>query len=485
MAKYLKSIKVSGNDSQVSTCNGKPIKEITINGVTYTRDISKLDPVQCNVSSIYDSYTVNSTASESTYRNIRLTGFLGNVRDATVSSTLTSGSRANIDITCNITLPEELPDGTVTGGYGDIGIVTTGKADTFKGTISLNTVSRCASYDKVNNPSANYYSMVNIPFEIQRQMEEQDDWEPSGWPADGEIQGTAVGAMLVNPQLWSISSEELSQIIVALSDQFKDKFKDSSDGSYSDWKDYEAELIGMAIPSPESPIVLICSRYNDIGYNSLHELCMDLEAGVLNCYEQGVVYMFVDEDPVYIDTSSLWRASQSICWFNFFPGNVRRAYESFVHDEAYGIWSDRFNWETVVPEDYAAIGNYLDADIVDYTYESGNMEALEQGLLDAVDNARYFITPAVKYSPDVIKQVGADYPGFGPDSCVMQTLGVTLQEMQGMYDEFQAGCDYYFTQAESDLSQALVDSVANYCAGACYTEYPSVSGNATLALITQ
>ena len=137
-----------------------------------------------------------------------------------------------------------------------------------------------------------------------------------------------------------------------------------------------------------------------------------------------------------------------------------------------------------MPEDYEAIGSYLDADIDNYIYQSDDMEALEQKLKDVCDNARYFITPVVKDSPSVINQILAEYPDYGDVSCALQTPEVTLQEMQGIFSNVDGG-DYFFVQAEKDLSQALVGRVANYRAGACYTEYPSVNGNAALVLITQ
>ena len=63
MAKYIKNIKVNGVANLVSTCNDKNIKNITINGVTYTRDFNELDPISLNTR-YTDTYmnTVSLTA---------------------------------------------------------------------------------------------------------------------------------------------------------------------------------------------------------------------------------------------------------------------------------------------------------------------------------------------------------------------------------------------------------------------------------------
>ena len=125
MAKYIKSMKVSGDSREVRTCNNKNIKNITVNGVTYTRNVDLVDDISFTggTLSLYDSDTSESastTVSDAITRT--LVNGMGNY--SLVSSTVNKISTPSGG---SVSASADVSDGKITyqvSGRGSFGTYT-------------------------------------------------------------------------------------------------------------------------------------------------------------------------------------------------------------------------------------------------------------------------------------------------------------------------------------------------------------------------
>ena len=473
----MKSIIVSGNNAQVSTCDGKPIKEITIDGVTYTRDISKLDPVQCDTSVIQATYSTNSTGEVQTSETVRIGGFLGNIVrcDASIKS-LTQGDSSKIRVTADAASTQWDSTHTIaTQEYVTVNFFISGASNKYVGTVELNTASQPAAYDRVNvdaddaisSTSHLYYSACTVGFDIQRTY--VPDVPPVPTP-DGAAGAVFCGSPVV---------DDISVgILNSLRGEFGDEYvANANDGTYSDWKDYVSDLVSNTDASPDHPVVVVVDNVTTLGYN-YGTFVTDLISRQIDTIEDSVAYLF------YAENISLYEsvynageiAANSVMICNAFPGNEQILFTAFVNDYIAG---DESSWFAVVPEHLQewALESGIDYEV----YGNGDDSSCEQYIANAFSEGRYLILPVTSEAVNAFNNTYSEYAQLWAASCLMQTSDVLTSTMNGMLSNCNGNGEYWFTVPDGmEIGEAITASAATFSPGIAYTEYISMDGNSVI-----
>ena len=477
----MKSIKVNGNNSQVSTCSGKPIKEITVDGVTYTRDISKLDPVQCHTSTIYETYSTNSTEEYQTSETVRISGFLGNIVgcDASIKS-LTQGDSSKIRVTADAASTQWDSTHTIaTQEYVTVNFFISGASNKYVGAVELNTASQPAAYDRVNVGADEamgsndhlYYSACTVGFEIQRTYTPDT---PTPSPSGGK------GALFVWGE--NITDDIGAAIINGLRDALGDEYvADTHDGQNRGWMNTVQEMLNSNDYSENSPLVVVAATPNDLGFSDYSEFFMSLQRNEIDNIEHCVAYLFYGSTGGALNA---WNeladvdatAANSVSFANVFPGECDQALIAFINDIVAG---DTSSWRIICPDGMNVLIDFAQNEGMEYTtYERGNSSSIEGLIEQTFDENRYVIAPVTSEVVGVFDNTYNQYMGYWAESCLMQTSSILASVMVDMRDTLGADGIFWFTTPDmQEVGEAIASCVAGFNPGAAVTEYVSMDGN--------
>lgn len=422
MAKYIKNIKVNGVANLVSTCNNKNIKDITIDGVTYTRNSAKLDPIEFTSSSTVTMSTQASDtsiwATDSAYKYVE--GMFGNFAQTSSSSippvylySNSTGSSANIKY--------EILEVTPSGGVG-IKLNCKGPDAYFNGYAPISIVSFPDSSDRINDYPV--YNTVNFEFSSHHKISKgygcliwgdssSNFITPSGNPDNpGDVSTpwgqlfnqcsnkfgsgnviNMVGSTIHSPS--GASSYFRSQgyeegVIIYLAGSFDtdvsafaDEIKDAISNGFSAiivggaWGSmYQLLLTGEALPSDDSQFLIFIepTPSSQLVYQAIYD------------YDPSVLEMIRNQGWCLVSNSALGTTYLNSRYI-FFGGRV--VWANFTYGENGGEPTSNDSWKSIMDD-----AQSFDSGIVfDLTYPMYMIYDTENNFYDEIITQSYIAAP--------------------------------------------------------------------------------------------